>query len=147
MGRCYAYTCSKCEYTAKVSGAEDRGMDVFTRTIHCLDCRDLFDVVSHARQTRPAGLSKTLKTPAVQRRLWAGVTWPAHATCSEVVQRVGVRRPDHELPAASLTRWVTFRLVCPHGAHHRIERWSDPGRCPKCGTYLDRTLVPYRIWE
>lgn len=147
MGRCHAYSCSKCGYLAKVSGGEDRGRDVFTRTMHCLDCQSLYDGVSHVRQARPAGLSGGPQTPAAMRRLWAGITFPRHATGSEVVRGIGVRRLDAQLPAGQRSRWVAFKLACPRSAHHRVERWNHPGRCPKCATHLDRSLVPCLVWD
>lgn len=44
MGALYQFTCSKCGYTAEVSGGSDYGMVSITRTITCTVCKELVDV-------------------------------------------------------------------------------------------------------
>lgn len=44
MGACFQFSCPKCGYLAEVSGGHDSGMEDFTVTIVCLDCRELHDV-------------------------------------------------------------------------------------------------------
>jgi hypothetical protein len=49
MGRTYLFECPKCEYSARVSGREDRGFTVCVQTIVCRDCRRLYDAVVRLR--------------------------------------------------------------------------------------------------
>jgi len=44
-------------------------------------------------------------------------------------------------------KWVTFEPQCPASPSHRIRLWNDPDRCPKCGIYLEKSALPYRLWE
>lgn len=51
MGTRYSFTCSRCSYSAGVSGGPDAGMLASTTTICCADCRALYDVfVGHFSQ-------------------------------------------------------------------------------------------------
>jgi hypothetical protein len=43
--------------------------------------------------------------------------------------------------------WENVKLTCPRAKNHRVEPWRDPGRCPRCGVYLEKNGFPYRIWE
>ncbi len=45
MGRLYEFGCEQCGYQAEVSGGEDAGCLVVTRTMTCLDCKRVVDVV------------------------------------------------------------------------------------------------------
>ncbi len=45
MGNRYSFKCQKCNYTADVCGDSSAGMLVVLKTIHCLDCKKLYDVV------------------------------------------------------------------------------------------------------
>jgi hypothetical protein len=45
MGRLYEFGCEKCGYQAEVSGGEDAGWLIVTRTMTCLDCKRVVDVV------------------------------------------------------------------------------------------------------
>jgi len=44
MGTSYLFVCSKCKYHVEVSGGEDCGFIVKTKTMTCNDCRALVDV-------------------------------------------------------------------------------------------------------
>ena len=44
MGTSYLFVCSKCNCHAEVSGGEDCGFIVKTKTMTCHDCRALVDV-------------------------------------------------------------------------------------------------------
>ncbi len=46
MGQTYEFTWADCGYEAKVSGGEDWGMMCRTHTIHCKDCRELYDIMT-----------------------------------------------------------------------------------------------------
>jgi hypothetical protein len=147
MGRCYAFTCPKCNFVAHVSGGEDGGMHCFTRTIHCLDCQDLFDVVTHLRQKRLGAFGLRKGVGLVNQAPKSWLPLPLHTTCSGLVRKRDVRLTGKVLPAGRFARWLEFHLQCPNGKRHRIQDWTAPGRCPRCGTFLDQTVVHYRIWD
>ncbi len=44
MGLWHRFSCPKCGYQAEVSGGPDSGIDIFTTTVVCLDCRKLSDI-------------------------------------------------------------------------------------------------------
>jgi len=46
MGCQKTFECERCKYSAIVSGAADAGEECCTDTILCIDCRELYDVVS-----------------------------------------------------------------------------------------------------
>jgi hypothetical protein len=45
------------------------------------------------------------------------------------------------------TKWVQFPAQCPVASFHRIKPWTDPDKCPRCGIYLEKNALPFRIWE
>jgi hypothetical protein len=138
MGRSYWFECSKCGYRAKVSGRADRGIDFFVQTIACQDCKALYDIVTKLKipDDEPA-------LPSVFRR-----------NKFFLFQRNTSVPPDFEtvlnrLPYRGVKRfkWVPFKLLCPLSTIHRVTAWNDPDRCPRCGTYLDRSAMPFRMWD
>jgi hypothetical protein len=38
-------------------------------------------------------------------------------------------------------RWLHFKAVCPVVAQHRVKDWQQPGKCPKCGYFLECNAV------
>jgi len=44
MGTTYLFVCDQCKYHSKVSGGEDCGFLVKTKTMVCNDCKTLVDV-------------------------------------------------------------------------------------------------------
>ena len=142
MGRSFVFHCPKCEYAARVAGGEDRGLVCFVGTVVCRDCNELFDAVTRAR------LSRDWLSGRKWRFLDAGwmprLVW--QRTVSRAMETVTLDQVlfEHRDPRGP---WVDFPLSCPKSRHHRIKPWKDPGRCPQCGVYLERTLVPYRQWE
>jgi hypothetical protein len=136
MGRSYLFECSKCDYKARVSGGADSGAEFAVQTTWCRDCRIVFDSVVR------------LKMPD------AGLKIPFE------LQRFRGRRADHEkppafesivnrlpLPAGKLAKWVQFRLRCPVSLAHRVSAWNDPGKCPRCGNFMEKNALPFRYWE
>lgn len=127
MGRVYTYTCPRCEYRARVTGGKAQGFHCETRTIWCRDCRALYDVAIRVRvaEAEPAAPPNSKLLP----------------------------EPKNHLPPMLLfgqpprTRWVQFKPKCPVSRHHKIELWTNPGRCPRCGTFLERDGIPYRVWD
>jgi ribosomal protein S27AE len=120
MGRSYQFDCSKCGYRAKVAGRADRGLDFFVQTIACHDCKALFDMVTR------------LKVPDEEKE--QGLLPPAFRRNKFFLfQRNTSVPPDFET--------VLNRLP------YRVRAWNDPDKCPRCGVYMDRSALPYRIWE
>ena len=46
MGAKYQFQCESCGYKAMVSGSDDFGFKVYTTTILCADCEELYDVAT-----------------------------------------------------------------------------------------------------
>ncbi len=145
MGRSYWFECSKCGYRVKVSGREDRGLNVFVQTVQCRECKELYDAVIRLRipdevrePVRPGFRFSRWAPPRPQRRPWNLNGRPP--TLQTVLGRLpyfGSRR----------FKWLCFRIQCPVSPLHSVAAWSDPGPCPKCGIFLDKSAVPYRIWD
>jgi transcription elongation factor Elf1 len=49
MGTFYHFECPVCGYDADVCGGDEVGIMITTSTIHCEDCRKLYDVFSTFR--------------------------------------------------------------------------------------------------
>ena len=136
MGRSYLFECSKCGYKTKVSGGADQGWDCHVQTVHCRECRTLYDAVVRLRiPHKPAvkGILDPWRMPA--SRLSADVP-PAFTWVVGQLPFSGTR-----------FNWVEFGIRCPVSATHQVRAWNEPGKCPKCGVYLEKSALPYRIWE
>jgi len=141
MARSYLYECSRCGYQAKVSGRADQGVDLLVQTILCRDCREILDAVTHLRLPSAILNSCAWKSkPPIQP--------------SSSLEFLPNRPPPFltalaRLPARDISRhrWVEFPLQCPNSARHRIRPWKDPDLCPRCGTHLEKTGLPYRVWD
>jgi hypothetical protein len=135
MGRSYWFECSKCGYRAKVSGRTDRGLNVFVQTIVCQDCKELYDAVTRIRvaeEPKSAGLKGKLRT------LREALKHPP--TFLAALNRL-------TLMGGQNLRWLQFPAQCPVASFHRVKPWTDPDKCPRCGIYLEKNVLPYRIWE
>jgi len=137
MGRSYHFECSKCGYRAKVSGRGDRGVSLFVQTIACRDCRELYDAVTRLKlpvwpaavSTRP---SFDLPNP--------GFTAKNPPSFQAALNRLTITgAPQYE--------WVRFTLQCPVFSFHKVQPWNDPDKCPRCGVFLERAALPYRMWD
>ncbi len=137
MGRAYLFECARCSYRVAVAGGVDRGAHCFVQTIHCRDCRILVDVPIRVRVA-----DHEIQQPY---RLWPRnmLAFPR-----------AVEPSPHLLWQNRLAfggsfkwKWVNVALRCPVSRFHRVETWQEPGRCPRCGTYLDRALTPSRVWD
>src|SRR5258708_29654676 len=141
MGRSYWFECSKCGYGAKVCGRADRGLNCFVKTIPCRDCKELYDAVyrlkipaeSHIIHTRP---SRNLPGKPELSRLTKRRA-PTFQTVLNWLPYAGVRR----------FKWLEFKLLCPIYENHRVEPWTDPGKCPRCGIFLEKNAIPFRVWD
>ena len=140
MGRSYWFECPRCGYRAKVSGRPDRGLSFFVQTILCRDCKELYDAVTRLRVPD--------ETMASGHRIGWGRPKSPHLRGTPSVppsfQAVLNRLPNF---GARPSRWLQFKLQCPVSASHRVQAWNEPDRCPRCGIYLEKNALPFRIWE
>jgi len=123
MGRTYAYECAKCGYRAMVAGGEAHGLELSVQTIVCEDCKELYDAVI------------ALRTPDDVPPLSVPPAFDAV-----------IRRLPLFLSAGSL-RWEHFSLICPRAGNHVVKEWREPGKCPRCRVYMERSAFPFRQWE
>ncbi len=137
MGRTFLFECNRCGYRAKVSGGADRGFHFAVQTIQCADCKELYDAVTDLRVPAAPALSRwKLKTS----RLDAPKTPTKPPTFQAALNRL-------MFPGAKRWRWLHFKALCPVAAQHRVTTWEQPGKCPKCGYFLECNAVPYRRWD
>lgn len=132
VGKTYQFECPLCQYQARVSGGPDNGLHCEIQTVTCRDCRQLYDV--YLRVRRRAGAAERIKFPGFFR-----------PEIPPVVLRESTSRPN-VTPLPKLV-WQKFTPLCPIEALHKVEPWKDPGRCPRCGCYLDKAGFPYRVWD
>jgi len=140
MGRSYWFECSKCGYRAKVSGGADRGLHFFVQTVACNDCKQLYDAVIRVRVPDESGLHTGMaswRRPAMTAQRRDLSSPPAFEAVMNQLPYKGVRR----------FRWLNYRVQCPVSASHRVQAWRAPDKCPRCGLHLERTAMPFRIWE
>ena len=138
MGKTYVFDCPKCGYRAKVSGGVADGLGRVVQTIECCDCKTLYDVMLRVRvadakaRLRPTiwGLNP-FKPPEVECN-----PFEFSATIDKLL-----------LKGLSQSQWVNLKVRCPLSKLHRTRSWKEPGKCPRCGTYLERPLIPYRVWD
>lgn len=143
MGRTYLFECTKCGLRAKVSGGPDRGHDFFIQTVHCPQCRRLYDVVTRSRV--PAETARKLTglraTPAAEGRLRRSLRPPFPVPSFEALSN-RLRQS-----AGRKCVWVDWPLQCPVSADHKVTAWNSPAPCPICGVFLERSALPFRVWD
>lgn len=133
MGKTYLHECDKCGYRCKVAGGRAEGRDLLVQTICCKDCRALYDVVVALRSERRLTLRRNVRSALSKRTETA-------PTVESALRRL-------RIPASTTREWREFPLACPVSPLHRISEWKSPGRCPRCGAYLEQSALPYRVWE
>ncbi len=137
MGRSYMFECPRCHYRAVVAGGADAGFHCWVQTIICYDCKALHDVPTRVRVAvepqQPGSSDNQLR--------------PRLLTVHEKIPDASSLQNRLFVSLAKKFRWVHFNLRCPKSGTHRIEPWRDPGKCPRCSTQLERTVIPYRIWD
>ena len=125
MGKTYLFECGLCHYRVKVSGGSDAGVDCHTQTLLCHDCRELFDVFTRVRrQSSPVGKFQALH-PEIPPAALAG-------------------------SPARKKSWEAAGLTCPmehDQIKHRVEAWKSPGRCPRCGSFMEKMGMAFRVWD
>ena len=123
MGRTYSYECAKCGYRAMVAGGEAHGIELSVQSIVCKDCKQLHDVVI------------ALRTPENAAPLTAAPSF------EDIMKRLPL------FLSAGPLRWEHFSLVCPVSENHDVKEWREPGRCPRCHVFMERSPHPFRQWE
>ncbi len=140
MGRSYWFECPRCGYRARVSGRADRGLHLFVQTIACRDCRELYDAVIRMRVSQEMVTTARSGEGNRSRSLMSRRSLNEPPAFQSALNRLAYL----ELKAS---QWLQFRLQCPVSALHRVQAWNDPGKCPKCGVYLEKNALPFRIWD
>jgi hypothetical protein len=105
----------------------DSGVHCEVQTVVCRDCRELYDVFTRLRRDELAG-AKPARFPGFFR-----------PEIPPVILRDG--SPGRRFI------WQKFRLTCPVEVKHDVESWQDPGRCPRCGNFMEKNGLPFRIWD
>jgi hypothetical protein len=139
MGRSYWFECARCGYRARVSGREDRGLTFLVETIFCHDCRELYDVVTRLRVP-----NDPIRLGNLAGWCWARLTPQRSLSAPPSFQAVLNRLPQ---TGVKRFRWLPFKLQCPVSAIHRVRSWNDPDKCPRCGVFLEKSALPYRLWD
>ena len=135
MGKSYWFECEKCGYRSKVAGRADEGLHLHVQTILCRDCKELYDAVTRIRILDGARLvlhGSMAAAPAEQASRPPSFDW-------------ALNRLRYE--GESVSEWLMFPLQCPVSPAHRVREWNNPDRCPRCGVYLERSALAFRIWE
>ncbi len=127
MGRTYHFECPYCHYRAKVSGGADSGIHCEVQTVVCRDCRELMDVFTRVRRLE-AEKDRPPKFPGFFRPEVPPVILRDGSNFKRLV-------------------WQKFTLTCPIMAKHQVEAWNDPGRCPHCGSFMEKGGLPTKIWD
>jgi len=136
MGRTYLFECPKCGYRAKVAGGVERGLHFAVQTLLCHECRELHDAVISLKTVVP-GLGNTPGEPLRFKARKAVRTPPTFLAALNRLPPEAKKRP----------KWVNFKLACPVSARHRIRERQSPDKCPRCGCFLERNAIPFRLWD
>ena len=139
MGRSYWFECRRCGYRARVSGGADSGLTFLIQTMLCQDCMELSDAVTRLRVPDDIiGLG--------EHAGWRSARWTSRRTLSAPPSFQAML---NRFPQTGVKRfkWVPFELQCLVSANHRVRSWNDPDKCPKCGVFLEKSALPYRLWE
>jgi hypothetical protein len=138
MGKSYWFECGRCGYRAKVAGRAEEGLHLSVQTILCQDCRELYDAVTRLRMLDGGrlgahdSLEGALIMEATQQKRAPSFQWALNR-----LRYTGEKISD----------WLKFPLRCPVSSIHKIRVWNDPDKCPRCGVYLERAALAYRIWD
>jgi hypothetical protein len=112
------------------------------QTIVCQDCRELYDAVTRLKVPddnqpslpgKPSGLRRLTslsRQPPPNKP-------PSFQSALNRLQYTGVKK----------IKWLHFKTQCPVSPHHRVRTWNEPDKCPRCGVHLEKSALPYRIWD
>src|SRR3954468_19540030 len=142
MGRTYLFECSRCGYRTYVSGRADEGFHLAVKTIVCRDCRMLYDAVRRLRI--PELTQAELRQGSLGLR---GFQFPYWQRRSDVPPTFQSALNRLTYPGYRRFKWVEYKLRCPNSALHRVEEWTEPNKCPRCNTFMDKDPLPFRIWD
>jgi hypothetical protein len=142
VGRTNHFECPHCQYRARVSGGADDGVNCVVQTIVCHDCRALFDVFTQIRRRNSGG-----KTDSKRRKQLfpENIPIPPMMLVEDVCREF--QGEPHPRISPPVTYWEKMKPACPVSKLHRVEPWKDPGRCPRCGNFLEKSGYPFRIWD
>jgi hypothetical protein len=121
MGRTFIFDCEKCGYQARAAGGLAEGLDVVAQTVHCTDCRALYDAVTAIRVPIEESHSRAPRLEEIIARL--------------------------QLTDRDSLRWQHFEPACPVAADHEVQEWRHPGKCPLCATFMEPSGLPFRVWN
>ena len=139
MGKSYWFECSRCGYRAKVAGRADDGLHLAVQTIVCQDCKELYDAVTQIRivnGSSPMFHGKLSRAP-IDELNNSKPPPPGFPWASNRLRFMGEKISD----------WLKFPLQCPVSSAHKILPWNEPGKCPRCGVYIEKNILAYRIWD
>jgi hypothetical protein len=122
MGRTYLFACFRCGYCASVAGGTAEGDHFAVQTIACADCKSLHDAVTRVRIP-----PQPKENPPATAPKFAAVL--------------------NRLPPRGARLWLKFKPACPVSPSHRVRPWQQPGKCPRCGFFLEQNAIPFRIWD
>lgn len=138
MGRTYLFECAKCAYRVTVAGGCESGRQLAVQTIQCLDCRELHDAVTAVK----------LPAPGSNLKHWKLKPTPfAPGPSEETPPKFADALNFLALGNSKRCRWMTYKLACPASSRHRIRIWQQPGKCPKCGVFLEGSGTPFKVWD
>jgi ribosomal protein S27AE len=139
MGRTYLFECGKCGYRATVAGGVERGPQLVVQTIHCLECRELHDAVIEL---------KVPAAPAAKLSRWKLKPTPFDSDPGDEKPPTFAAALHHLVVGRDQSfRWMKFKLACPVSPRHRLRVWQQPGKCPRCGIFLDGSGTPFKVWD
>jgi len=125
MGQTYIFECLKCMYHTKVVGGRAEGLDFILQTILCRECKEVMDAVTSAKVPAEQSVSDVLSQPP---------------SVDQLMRRL-------PLTGRMETRWAKFDIACAVSPKHMVRPWNDPGVCPKCGVFLERSGNVFRQWS
>ncbi len=135
MGRTYSFECPKCQYQATVAGGADEGLHFAVQTIRCRDCKLLYDAVTRARISE-----SPVETPLGTGQFKTSFVGKRPPTFQRMLNRL-------RLLGEQRLYWISYKIACPASHFHRVENWKAPGKCPRCGVYMECNGLPFRIWD
>ena len=136
MGRSYLFECPKCGYRAAISGRADRGFSFCVQTILCRECRALYDAVTRLKVADEPGFRANPGFQKLRSRRRISDNPPAFES---VLNRLAAE--------SQRSRWIHFKIHCPVSSTHKVQLWNEPGKCPRCGIYLEKSALPFRLWD
>jgi len=115
----------------------DGGINFFVQTIMCRDCKELYDAVTRIKVVAGPGMgSEVTRFGRINPRGWN----KNPPSFQSALNRLTFTGGGH-------FKWVRFPLQCPVMSFHRVQAWTDPDKCPRCGVYLEKNTLPFRIWD